>query len=57
MYKSKRCNILVKKSGYTEMCCRFSFLNIFTRECGKGDIDITEDVLYNNSVVKLNNII
>lgn len=39
------------------MCCRFSFLNIFTRECGKGDIDITEDVLYNNSVVKLNNII
>ena len=36
------------------MCCRFSFLNIFTRECGKGDIDITEDVLYNNSVAKLN---
>ncbi len=36
------------------MCCRFSFLNIFTRERGKGDIDITEDMSYNNNVAKLN---
>ena len=43
--------------GFTSKCVAAflsSYLNIFTRERGNGDIDITDNSSYNNSVAKLN---